>query len=188
MEEALQKLAEKVLLWLPEASVGLLIFFVFWFAGILGQRIVTRLGRRTCWAEDVTSLLARGAKLALVIFGVVTALGTMGINVSALVAGSGLTGFALGFALKDALSNLLAGILLLSYRPFHHGQFIEVAGQKGTVMDMDFRYTTLESDGMKVLIPNSSLFTNTVVVSGDGPESKAIKSKLDGAPHSTSPD
>jgi small-conductance mechanosensitive channel len=188
MEEALQKLVEKILLWLPEASVSLVIFFAFWFAGVLAYKIVTRLGARTHWADDVTSLLARGAKVALVIFGVVTALGTMGINVSALVAGLGLTGFALGFALKDALSNLLAGILILSYRPFRLGQFIEVAGQKGTVIDMDFRYTTLESEGTKVLIPNSNLFTNTVTVSESVAENKSVQSKIDGAACSTGRD
>jgi small conductance mechanosensitive channel len=93
--------------------------------------IADRFGKRTRLAGDVVSLLARGTKVAVVLFGIVTALGTVGINVSALVAGLGLTGFALGFALKDALSNVLAGVLSLSYRPFRPGEHIEVRAIKG---------------------------------------------------------
>ena len=59
------------------------------------------------------------AKLSLIVFGLVTALGTAGVNVSALVAGLGLTGFALGFAFRDVLSNLLAGVLILLYGHSH---------------------------------------------------------------------
>jgi Mechanosensitive ion channel len=91
-------------------------------------------------------------------------LGTVGINVSALVAGLGLTGFALGFALKDALSNMLAGVLILSYRPFRHGQRIEVSGYQGTFANIDFRYTTLQTEEKTILLPNANLFTNTMVV------------------------
>ena len=57
--------------------------------------------------------------------GLVTALGTLGVDVSALVAGLGLTGFALGFAVKDTISNILAGVLLLVYRPFSKKDYVE---------------------------------------------------------------
>jgi small-conductance mechanosensitive channel len=134
----------------------------------MAARIVANLingvGRRTGWAPDVISLVSQTIKVVLVVFGIITALGTVGINVSALVAGLGLTGFALGFALKDALSNVLAGALILSYRPFRRGERIEVSGYQGTVADVDFRYTTLETEDKTILLPNSNLFTNTVVV------------------------
>jgi small-conductance mechanosensitive channel len=104
------------------------------------------------------------AKLALLLFGLVTALGTAGVNISALVAGLGLTGFALGFAFRDVLSNLLAGILLLLYRPFARGQRISVTGLEGIVTHIDLRYTNLDCDGNLVLIPNSNLFTNPITV------------------------
>jgi small conductance mechanosensitive channel len=94
----------------------------------------------------------------------VTALGTLGINVSALVAGLGLTGFALGFAFKDALSNLLAGILILIYRPFMRGERISVTGLEGEVAELNFRYTVLRTPEKRILIPNSTLFTNAVTV------------------------
>ena len=57
----------------------------------------------------------------VIAIGLVTGFGTMGIDVSALIAGLGLSGFALGFALRDAVSNLIAGVLILLYRPFSYG-------------------------------------------------------------------
>jgi small-conductance mechanosensitive channel len=98
------------------------------------------------------------------IFGFVTALGTLGINVSALVAGLGLTGFALGFALKDTISNLLSGVLILLYRPFVMGNRIKISGYEGIVISIDLRYTELDAEGNKVLIPNSKLFTDPITV------------------------
>ena len=100
----------------------------------------------------------------MLIFGAITALGTAGINVSALVAGLGLTGFALGFAFRDILSNLLAGILIVIFAPFQQQDRISVAGLEGTVINIDLRYTTLQAEGKKILIPNSTLFTNAITV------------------------
>ena len=89
----------------------------------------------------------------------------MGVNVSALVAGLGLTGFALGFALRDALSNMLSGVLILVYRPFKNGDWISVAGCEGKVAEINLRYTVIKKENDTYLIPNSTLFSNTVRVS-----------------------
>jgi small-conductance mechanosensitive channel len=84
--------------------------------------------------------------------------------VSALVAGLGLTGFALGFALKDTISNLISGILILLYKPFKIGDRIKISGYEGIVVSIDLRYTELDAEGNKILIPNSKLFTNPIEV------------------------
>lgn len=100
--------------------------------------------------------------VVLLCFGIVhlaalVALSAWRVNVGALVAGLGLTGFALGFALKDVLSNLLAGVLILLYRPFQRGHRVSVTGFEGIVAEINLRYTTLDSGGKKILIPNSLL-------------------------------
>ncbi len=96
-------------------------------------------------------------------------LGTMGVSVEPIVASLGLTGFALGFALRDAISNLLAGVLILAYRPFRHGDRIAVTGFEGVVVHIDLRYTTL-ADGDKFhLIPNQTMYSNPVTVSSAAP-------------------
>ena len=71
-----------------------------------------------------------------------------------------------GFALKDALSNTLAGVLILIYQPFRRGDHIIISGFDGTVEQIDLRYTTLTSAGDKILIPNSTMFTNPIKVVG----------------------
>lgn len=144
---------------------GLAVFAAFWLLG----RGARRVGARAVAAADpdrrqVLHLIARTAEVAILLVGGVCALGTMGINVGALVASLGLTGFALGFALKDALSNLLAGGLILFYRPFRLTDRITVAGFEGRVTAIDLRYTALDADGRTVLLPNAMLFTNPITV------------------------
>jgi small conductance mechanosensitive channel len=149
----------------PKAGVGLLIFLSFWFIGIIIKMIIRGVGVRfVSGKKEAFALAAQLVKGVLISLGVVMALGKMGINVTALVAGLGLTGFALGFALRDILSNVLAGALILVYRPFEQNNRIVVAGFEGIVTHIDLRYTTLEAEGKKILIPNSTLFTNAISV------------------------
>ena len=70
----------------------------------------------------------------------------------------------MGFALKDTISNLLSGILILLYQPFKIGNTIKVSGYEGDVVSIDLRYTELNSEGNKILIPNSKLFTDPITV------------------------
>ena len=132
----------------------------------MGHHIV-RLPKLEARAPELTHLLARFVKLCLLLFGVVTALGTLGIEVSALVAGLGLTGFALGFALKDIISNVLSGVLIIFFRPFKQGDRISVFSNlafEGAVVEINLRYTVLDAGEKTVFIPNSVLFTNVVTV------------------------
>lgn len=76
----------------------------------------------------------------------------------------GLSGFALSFAFRDALSNLLAGVLIILYQPFKSGDTITVSGRTGTVEEVNFRHALLTSEGKTVLVPNSSIFGTIIVV------------------------
>jgi len=141
------------------------IFSLFCLAAWIGARLLRRLLARWPWLDqDLINLAASTAIVLAVGFGAITALGTAGIDVTALVAGLGLTGFALGFALRDMVSNVIAGVLVLLYRPFHRGDTIAVAGSKGAVRRIDLRYTTIENEEGRVLIPNATLFSNPVTV------------------------
>ncbi len=164
MENLVQYLIDEATLWVPRVIGVVVIIVVFFILAKIVKRIITNTAERLKLDGNLTSLLARTSNITLIIFGFVTALGTLGINVSALVAGLGLTGFALGFALKDTISNLLAGVLILLYRPFEIGNRIKVSGYEGIVISIDLRYTELDSEGNKVLIPNSKLFTDPITV------------------------
>lgn len=144
--------------------IGLGILVGFWVLGRITEYLICRFRHRMPHNTGLLQLLGRTTKIAILIFGFATAIGTMGVNVSALVAGLGLTGFALGFAFRDVLSNLLAGILLLLFRPFGIGDEISVTGLDGQVVNIDLRYTVLQQPDKRVLIPNSNLFTNPILV------------------------
>ena len=164
MEKLIQYLLDETTLWGPRLIGVVVIFIVFFILAKIAKRIIISAAERLKFDANLTLLFSRTSSITLIIFGFVTALGTLGINVSALVAGLGLTGFALGFALKDTISNLLSGVLILLYRPFEKGNRIKVAGYEGTVVSIDLRYTELDSEGNKVLIPNSKLFTDPITV------------------------
>ena len=155
---------QESMIWLPKVAAVIFILILFVILAKLVQRIILKFSKRLELDPHLTKFFAQASRIIFVLFGVVTALGTIGINVSALVAGLGLTGFALGFAFKDTISNILSGVLILLYRPFNIGDKIKVAGFEGEVLSVDLRYTKLDSEEGTVLIPNSKCFTDPVVV------------------------
>ena len=164
MGNIMQTLIEQTTLWAPRVGGVIVVFLVFFLLAKIIKRVITNNAERLKLDRNLTSLLARTSSITLIIFGIVTALGTLGVNVSALVAGLGLTGFAIGFALKDTISNLLSGVLILLYRPFEIGNRIKISGYEGIVVSIDLRYTELDAEGNKILIPNSKLFTDPITV------------------------
>ncbi len=164
METLAQTLLEETTLWLPRVGGAAVVLLAFLILAKVMRRIITKGADKLKLDKYLTSLLARTSSITLIIFGFVTVLGTLGVNVSALVAGLGLTGFALGFALKDTISNLLSGVLILLYRPFEIGNRIKISGYEGIVVSIDLRYTELEGEGSKILIPNSKAFTDPITV------------------------
>lgn len=164
MDDLIQFLQNEASLWVPRVFGVVVISAVFFILSKVIKKIIIGAAERLNIDGDLTSFFARTSSIVIVIFGIVTALGTLGIDISALVAGLGLTGFALGFALKDSISNLLSGVLILLYRPFKTGDRIKIAGFEGLIISIDLRYTALESEGNRILIPNSKLFTDPVTV------------------------
>lgn len=149
---------------LPNLIFSISIFLFFWLSGIFSQFLIIRIANKRGLNKQLLLLIGKIAKIGLIIFGLITSLGTFGINISALVAGLGLTGFALGFALKDVVSNLIAGSIILLHRPFKINDRIIVVGHEGKVIKIDLRYTTIESEDKKILLPNSILFTKEIII------------------------
>ena len=159
-----QTLIDQSILWAPKTGGVLVVFLAFFVLSKIIKRLITNNAERLKLDKNLTSLLTRTSNITIIIFGIVTALGTIGVNVTSLVAGLGLVGFAIGFALKDTISNLISGILILLYRPFELGNRIKISGYEGIVISIDLRYTELDAEGNKILIPNSKLFTDPITV------------------------
>mgnify|MGYP002621121357 CR=1 FL=1 len=165
----MQEIAEQMKIVLVDYTPKLLwalgLFLLFWFAGHIMKRILIRLARnRLPEQKQAVVFIAKALRTTLVVIGLITAFGTLGVNVSAMVAGLGLTGFALGFALKDVLSNSLAGVKILFYQPFRLNQTIRILNFQGTVTHVDLRYTELATEEGKILIPNAKIFTESLIL------------------------
>jgi len=148
----------------PNILFGAIIFASFWFLSKIVQYGVKNLLKTTNPDTNVSNVIASIVKNIIVIIGLITALGTVGINVSAIVAGLGLTGFAFGFAFKDMLSSFISGIMIFIYQPFRLGDTIAVDGKEGKVIDINLRYVTLKGESSRMLVPNSLLVSKSLEV------------------------
>ena len=97
------------------------------------------------------------------VLGLLMGLGQLGVDVGPLLAGIGVVGFVVGFALKDTLGNFASGIMILLYRPYDVGDFVEVAGHTGKVDAMSLASTVmLTPDNQKLTIPNGSIWGGVI--------------------------
>tara|TARA_B100000315_G_scaffold232788_1_gene245327 strand:+ start:379 stop:873 length:495 start_codon:yes stop_codon:yes gene_type:complete len=160
----IKELVSTISLKAPSLIFAIGIFFIFWVSGTILKKIVRKIMDEKSSHANISRVLASIVKNIMLIVGMITALGTMGVNISAIVAGLGLTGFAFGFAFKDMLSNFISGILIFIYEPFKLGDTIEVEGKTGQVIDINLRYVTIEAKDQKILIPNSISVSKVIAV------------------------
>lgn len=163
-----------VVAWLRSPSGGILflkrvaqflgILVVAWLAAALLSGIVARAMERT---EALSQLLRRSVvawvRWGTLLIGLVIGLSSL-VDIGPLLALLGAAGFAVGFALRDSLSNFASGLLLLLYQPFDVGDAVEVAGVSGIVDSMNLAETKLRTfDNKVVVLPNNDVFSGTIV-------------------------
>jgi len=103
-------------------------------------------------------------RYVVLMIGVFVALGTMGVDTSAIMAGGAVLLVGIGFGLQKLAENFISGLLLLIERPVRKGDFVDVGGVLGTVEDIGLRATrVLSRDGVTVIVPNSNLISGTVI-------------------------
>ena len=158
------EIIELIYLYTPKILLGISIFILFWFFSKVIQYGINNVLKNKNPDTNISKVIASIVKNIIIIIGLITALGTMGINISAIVAGLGLTGFAFGFAFKDMLSNFISGIMIFIYQPFKLGDTIKVDGKEGEVVDINLRYITLNGEDSKMLVPNSLLVSKSLEV------------------------
>jgi len=97
------------------------------------------------------------------LLGVLIALSQLGINLAPLLAGFGIAGFIVGFALQDTLGNFASGVMILFYRPFDVGDAVEAGGVMGTVKEMTLVSTTILTwDNQKLVVPNKKIWGEVI--------------------------
>ena len=153
-----------ILLVLANLLEALVIFICFYILSIVFKKVTTKIFLDRVDNDSIITLISNTMKNIIIISGVITSISSLGIDISALVTGLGLTGFAMGFAFKDSLSNIISGVLILLYQPFNVHDCIAVDGIEGGVESIDLRYTTIKKDNKTHLIPNSTLFNKSITI------------------------
>ena len=102
-------------------------------------------------------------KYAVIIFTVIAVLGQFGVQTASLLTVIGAAGLAIGLALQGTLSNLAAGVMLLIFRPFRVGDFIEAGGQSGTVQLLNLFFTEMATiDNVRIVVPNTDIWGKSI--------------------------
>src|SRR5215510_10937417 len=125
-----------------------------WWIGSLTERPLQR------WAVEppMRSLIVRVVRIVVLLFAVVVALDKFGFQIAPLVAGIGVAGLGLGFALQGVLSNVIAGLTIIFTKPFRVGEHIEIVGVNGDVTTIELFSTTLvHPDRSRIIIPNRKI-------------------------------
>ena len=144
---------------------GIIILVVGWIAAAWIARATRNALGKTDRVDETLrgffSGLVRYAVLAVVIIAV---LNQFGVETTSLIAVFGAAGLAIGLALQGTLSNVAAGVMLLIFRPFRVGQYVDVAGHAGTVKELALFTTELATpDNVQIIIPNASVWGASVV-------------------------
>ncbi|WP_345828888.1 small-conductance mechanosensitive channel MscS [Erwinia sp. HDF1-3R] len=137
------------------------------FIGMIVARVISRTLNKVLRARHidatVADFLSALIRYAIIAFTLIAALGRVGVQTASVIAVLGAAGLAVGLALQGSLSNLAAGVLLVTFRPFRTGEFIDI-GVMGTVQSVQIFSTTLKtSDGKVVVVPNGKIIAGNIV-------------------------
>lgn len=165
--DQMERMFHDLMQMLPGFVIGTLVFTLFYFLSKRVQWAVNALMQRSGRSYNAALILGRLAQWGVALFGLLIALTIMlpSFKPAQLIELLGISGVAIGFAFRDILQNFLAGILILLTEPFKIGDQIVVGDYEGTVENILTRATYIKTyDGRRVVIPNATLFTESVMV------------------------
>lgn len=123
------------------------------------RKLLTARGMDDILVSFLTSIL----RWVLLLFVIIAALSQLGVDTTSLVALLGAAGLAIGLSLQSSLSNFASGVMLIIFRPFTKGNFVEVAGTSGVVDQISIFTTTLTTpDNKEVIVPNGAIIDNNI--------------------------
>ncbi len=148
---------------LPNFLIALFIFIASLYLARLVSGVLRRALSRGNPPLSITNLLAQLVRWAIILAGTITALQRF-FDVTAFLAGLGIIGFTVGFALQDVMKNFAAGVILLIQKPFSVGEVIGVKDFDGTVLEINLRTTEMKAlDGRLVSVPNADVLSNPII-------------------------
>ncbi|GAA5188640.1 mechanosensitive ion channel family protein [Ferrimonas gelatinilytica] len=169
----LKGLGNGILRWLNE-NLGevfsrIMVFAMVLLAAILASRLVRKMVSKAVHHERsklstlVREFLVGITGRVVMVIGVLWALAQVGLDLAPLLAGLGVAGLVVGFALQDTLSNFASGMMILIYRPFDVGDYVEAGGVAGKVFHMSLVNTTIKTfDNQVFMVPNAKIWGDTI--------------------------
>ncbi|MEM7008065.1 MAG: mechanosensitive ion channel domain-containing protein [Thermodesulfobacteriota bacterium] len=149
--------------WGFNIGIALIIFIIGLIVVSIINGIVRRILQKAKLDQILVNFISSIVRWLLLLFVVIAALSRLGLNTNSLIALIGAAGLAIGLSLKDSLQNFAAGVMLLVFRPFKTGDFVEVAGTSGSVEEIKIFSTTLHTpDNKQVIIPNGNIYSDVI--------------------------
>jgi small conductance mechanosensitive channel len=131
----------------------------FWLAGRVQVWTMRALGRMPSMDEMLLKFFGTIARYLVLTFTILAVLAEFGVQTASLIAVLGAAGLAVGLALQGTLSNVAAGVMLLIFRPFREGHYVEAGGVAGTVKQLSLFTTELATpDNVQIIVPNSDVW------------------------------
>ena len=163
-KDILQTWLMSFLTFLPKLISSLIIFIVTLWAAKFIAKGVKKLSEKKIESEEINQLVYRITRWTLIIIGTVVALGQVEFDITGFIAGLGVAGFTIGFALQDIAKNFISGLLLLYRQPFKLGDWVLVSEYTGEVEEINIRDTVIITvDGETIIIPNKDVFENPII-------------------------
>ena len=151
--------------WLPNLTAALLVFGVYYLVWRVLDRATRVLASRTRLDKTANAFLASVLRYVVMTLGIINALSQLGVDTGALLTSLGVAGITIGFAARDAVSNIISGIFIFWDRPFVVDDLIEIGSSYGRVAEITMRSTRVVTvDGRMLAIPNSQVI-NSIVAS-----------------------
>jgi len=149
--------------WGMKIVLALVIFVVGRWVAKAITKALRKAMQRTEMDETLEDFLGSIAYATLLVAVILASVDTLGVNITSLLAIVGAAGLAVGLALKDSLGNFAAGVMLIIFRPFTKGDFVEVAGTAGTVDEVRIFNTILTTpDNKQITLPNGLITADAI--------------------------
>ena len=156
-------IADYAIPWGIRIALAVIIFYVGRIVVAIVMRVVKKLLTRGKVDETLITFVTSILRYVLLLFVVIAALSQLGIDTTSLIALLGAAGLAVGLALQGSLANFAAGVLLIMFRPFTRGDFIEAGGAMGTVDSISIFTTILTTpDNKEITVPNGAIIGGNI--------------------------
>lgn len=164
MEAILTKIYEYIATYWLQVVAAIVIFVVGRWLAKLISKLVGKAMMKAKVDETLTSFVQNLCHIALLVFVVIAAINKLGVETASLAVVVGAAGLGIAFALQGSLANFAAGVMLILFKPFKVGDFVELGGKMGTVKEIQIFNTILNApDNVRVIVPNSQVTGNNVL-------------------------